>query len=110
MPKRKLKFPATLESVLRFILPKKRPEDRMKIYREFVRGSLLGERGRMPTDDEVVACIEVIRKDGFQSMNHVELVAEFMLNWLPRYEAHNRRKRAKAGAAGRWPKKPQCPN
>ena len=105
MPPRPLKFPATLASALRFMLPQKRPEDRMKIYREFIRASLWTEKGRAPTDEEVASVINLVTEEKFQSLNHVQHIAEFLERFVPSYESSNRRKRARAGAAKRWPKK-----
>jgi len=105
MPPRPLKFPAKLSSVLRFLLPKKRPEDRMKIYREFVRGSLLLSKGIKPTDDEVAASINAIAEKKFQSIDQVNMLGAFLLRFAADYEAYNRKKRARAGALKRWGKK-----
>ncbi|MGO9245825.1 MAG: hypothetical protein ACLPT4_10385 [Verrucomicrobiia bacterium] len=76
----------------------------MKIYREFVRASLRDRWGIVPTDDEVIACVNANAAKSFQR-NQVENLAPFMAMFLKNYEAYNRKKRAQAGAAKRWPKK-----
>jgi isopentenyldiphosphate isomerase len=76
----------------------------MKIYREFVRGSLLVSKGRAPTDDEVADCMNSNAEKKFQSYQ-VENLAPWMELFLKNYEAYNRKKRAQAGAAKRWKKK-----
>lgn len=71
-------FPVSLDDLLKLALPKKRPEDRMKAYREFVRAALLSERrfqsngqlapvGKIsaPTDDDCVKVIDQDRASGF---------------------------------------------
>ncbi|MGD0650266.1 MAG: hypothetical protein ABSA97_03850 [Verrucomicrobiia bacterium] len=77
----------------------------MKIYREFVRGSLWISKGIAPTDDEVADCINNITEKKFQRAHQVENLAPFMKLFLQDYEAYNRKKRAQAGAAKRWRKK-----
>lgn len=106
MPPRPIKtFPAPLPRVLRFLLPNKRPEDRMKIYREFVRGSLYGNKGVPPTDDEVTEAINEVASEGIKTKEHVERLADWIHNvFLPWYTAKNLKKRAKAGAEARWEK------
>jgi len=86
-------------------MPQKRPEDRMKIYREFVRANFQYQRGIPPTDDEVATCLDDTKAGLFKSMDYVKTMGEFLLRWLPHYEASNRKKRAQAGAAKRWGKK-----
>jgi hypothetical protein len=76
----------------------------MKIYREFVRGSLAASKGIMPTDDEVAACVSENATMEFQP-HQVTILAPWMERFVKDYEAFNRKKRAKAGAAKRWKKK-----
>ena len=101
----KTKFPMHLDTWLRLALPKKRPEDRMKILREWRRFSLEKKLNREPTDqelkDEVKQWQEHEFFDSHNSYNLMYSIREF----LPIFHKENLSKRAKAMAAGRWTKK-----
>ena len=96
-------FPASLEEVLKILMPKKRPEDRMKCYREYLfdtierRNVVTGIKSEIPADQEVAKWIAENKKDGFIYAAYDYLAEEFH-KWLPKYEAKNRRIKAKAGA------------
>jgi len=101
-------FPAPFEEVLKLLMIKKRQEDRMKCYRDYVRHHIetrkivTGGRGEDPNlsvEDETENWIKTDMKDGFKKQHYL-FVAESFLDWLPKYEAENRRNRARAGAVG----------
>jgi hypothetical protein len=104
LPKPKT-FPASFEESLKFLMPKKkRPEDRMKCYRDYLlntierRNVVTGTMSELSTDQEISQWIESNKKDGFK-YEEFDYFSEQFQKWLPKYEAENRRRRATAGAA-----------
>jgi hypothetical protein len=100
-------FPVSLDEALRLWMPKKRPEDRMKCYRDYVRHSIetrktmntgLGENSALSVEQEASNWIAADKSSGFKRVPY-GLISEQVRRWLPKYEADNRRKRAQAGAA-----------
>jgi len=102
---RKIKFPVELDEFLRLVLLKKRPENRLKIYREHLRTDLAQDGNTVihRTENEVIALIKEKRIRKFNEQQY-ECAAEMLLNFLPRHEAENRKKRAQVAAAKRWSK------
>jgi hypothetical protein len=104
-PANKIKFPVkNLEKVLCLVMPKKRPEDRMKFLRRLMHDNLWVKCGRKPTDEEVAVDMALIRAKQFDQRTFA-FYRGWILEYLPRIEADNLRNRAKAGAAARWKKK-----
>ncbi|HTA95932.1 MAG TPA: hypothetical protein VK769_07390 [Verrucomicrobiae bacterium] len=115
MPK---KYPVGLDDFLKFALPKKRPENRMKLYRESIRVSIRHSRcfqpsGNVipfesipiPTDDEVAATIAHHRATGFDEFQYRHCVGALQ-NFAAWDEKQNLKKRAQSGAAGKWKENP----
>jgi len=113
-PPKAKKYPATLDEFLRIVMPKKRPEDRMKAFREYIRASMRlnrcyqpSESGlpyesvAIPTDNEVAENIQKLRERQFSEQQFAD-TAQFVLRFIPHYEREIRSKRAKSGAAGKW--------
>ena len=102
---KKIKFPIELDEFLRLVLPQKRLEDRIKIYREHLRTGLTPDGNAVihRSDDEVSALIQMKRARKFNEEQY-ECAAEMLRNFLPQYEAENRKKRAQIAAAKRWSK------
>jgi hypothetical protein len=99
-------FPASFDESLRLWMPKKRLEDREKCYRDYVTSKIelrkistdgMGENPDISTEQEAVSWISAERKSGFKRMTF-EFISEQFREWLPKYEADNRSKRARAGA------------
>ena len=89
-------FPATMDVFLRFMLPNKRPEDRAKFHREYVRQMF---RDRVPTDGDIAECMAREKKEEITAYMY-DMRADDFRRWMKEYEAANRRKRAQAGAVG----------
>ena len=89
------KFPASHDDFLKCMMPKKRPEDKAKCYREYVRQTFRD----MPATEESVAQIITRDKQREISEGVFDLHAADFQRWLKEYEAANRRRRAQAGAA-----------
>jgi hypothetical protein len=102
---RKFQFPIALDDWLRGVLPKKRPEDRMKIFREWRRNILTANLKRPPTDQELETEIALIRETKFERGNRIYDWAYCLKDFVPVIAAENRRKRAQVAAAKRWAKK-----
>jgi hypothetical protein len=94
-----------LQTVLRWILTKKRPEDRMKIFREWARVNLAVKLGRKPSEEEFDADLDLWCKKQFNSAVEVLFLSDFIKDFVPRFSAQNRIDRAKKAAAKRWTKK-----
>ena len=102
---RNIQFPIGLEEWLRRVLPKKRPEDRMKIFREWRRNNLTAVLKRPPTDQELVGEIALIRETKFEQGNRIHEWAYCLKDFLPVFHKENRRKKAQTAATKRWSKK-----
>src|SRR5579859_2924206 len=100
---RKIKLPVNLETFLRIVLPRKRPEDRMKIFREYAKMNLWTRTGREPSAEEASSDFEEWCKKEFYS--GFDWLADNLKEFVPRYSAENRKKRAKIAASRRWSKK-----
>jgi hypothetical protein len=101
----KTKFPIGLDEWLRRLLPKKRPEDRMKIFREWRRVNLRAKFKREPTDQEVEEEIKSIRERKFGPSNYVFGFGDSLMDFVPVFHKENRRKKAQTAANKRWSKK-----
>ena len=102
---RKIKFPIGLDEWLCRILPKKRPEDRMKIFREWRRVNLRAKFKREPTDQELEEEIKLIREQKFGPGNYTFGYADSLSDFVPEFHKQNRIKRAQNAATERWSKK-----
>ncbi|MBI5773294.1 MAG: hypothetical protein HZA89_06070 [Verrucomicrobia bacterium] len=113
------KYPVSLDEFLRLAMPdKKRPEDRMKYYREWLRGCIRTSKYLeaspmrdkeydsvpIPSDEEVAAVIAKDIQSGFNEAAYANAYG-FFTKWIPKYAAENRRERASAGAKGKLKKK-----
>lgn len=101
---KKLTFPIGHVEMLRLILPKKRPEDRMKIFREWSRANLVSKTGRLPTDKEAQAEFEGWCKHQWKDIYAVHDMADFLKAFVPHFLALNRKERAKTAAKESWSK------
>jgi hypothetical protein len=105
MPRpKKATFPVSLETVLRVTLPRKRPEDRMKIFREWARSNLRVKLWREPSDDEFHADFELWCRKPFTNLMHIDMAASQLKAFAPLFSAQNRKKRAQVAAAKTWSK------
>ncbi len=116
-PKPKI-YPVSFEEFLRLSLPKKRPEDRMKIYRESIRVSMRHGKCFHPsgnvlpiekipetTDEEIAAVISHHKATGFDEIQY-QYCLEALRNFAEWSGKENRKKRAKSGADGKWNEAP----
>jgi len=101
----KIKRPVELEVALRHILLKKRPEDRMKIFREWRRTIMWGELKREPTSEEMEAQIKLFRGPDFDAANLHPFFWDGLKDFVPVFHQENRSKKAKIAAQKRWSKK-----
>jgi hypothetical protein len=107
------KFPVPFDEFVRLVMPKRRPEDRDKLYREFLREHTRAanfqtkytntdkkyEETPIPTDDEIAFLLSKDKKDGFIEFWFYNAFTMFQ-KWLPKYEAETRSKKALLGAEG----------
>jgi len=109
------KFPAPFDECLRIWMPGKRLEDREKCYRDYVMDKINGRKicsggeGENPDvsiEEEAASWISNERQSGFKR-GIFQFLSEQFQTWLPKYEAENRRKRARAGAEGLKKKRKQ---
>ena len=94
-----------LDDCLRRMLPKKRPELRMKIFREWRRVNLRATFNREPTDQEIKKEIKVFRERKFNDPNFIFHFAESFKDFVPDFHKDNRVKKAQKAAKQRWSKK-----
>ena len=106
---KKSEFPINLETVLRVALPRKRLEDRMKIFREWARVNLWVKLGRQPTDEEFHTDLEQWCQKQFNNIMQIDILAMHLMEFVPRFSAENRKKRAQIAAQKRWSKKNKKP-
>jgi len=118
LPKKPAKFPLDFESFLRHIMRRKRPEDRMRLFRQYLRDSMrfhqyMTSDGRLvkpyeetpqPDENEVEQAIIGYRQRGIEEGFYGTLTG-FFLRWLADHESKVRKARAKAGAAAKWQQK-----
>jgi hypothetical protein len=97
-------FPIGFEEFLRYALPKKRPEDRLKFYRLFVRDYLHRPATIKASESEIEAEITKNRQNKFDE-NTAYHFRMWMNMSLSEWEKENRHNRAKLMAAGRWKKR-----
>ena len=102
---RKLKFPIVFNEWLRAALNKKRPEDRMKIFREWRRGQLLGKLGRKPTEQELFDDIKIWQEKEFNGGNFDYVLMDNLRYFAPFYYREARSEKARRNANKRWLKK-----
>ena len=93
-----------LDKFLRRALPKKRHEDRGRIYHWFVRESLAGRLSRQPTDAEFAAEMALMRKKEFSDEEFNFLAPRVRLA-AAMFKTRNFSKRGKVAALKRWSKK-----
>ena len=101
---RKVQFPIGLEEFLRVILRDNRPEDRMKIFREFIRYDLRRKIRQEPTDSEVE---DQLRRWQNAEIHGFDLpfIDNLRFDFLPVYRKENRSRRAQTAANKRWENK-----
>jgi hypothetical protein len=99
----KIKSPMGLDEWLRRVLREKRPEDRMKIFREWRRVYLRAKLKQEPTEPEVEAEIRLIQEQ--DALTYPFGFADLLSDFVPVYHQENRRKKAQIAAAKRWSKK-----
>jgi len=107
---RKPQYPITLEQALRLLLPKKRPEDRMRIFREWARVNLATKLWKQPTEEEFDAEWNLWCSKPFDRSEQLDSISGFLKNFIPQFAAVNRKKRAKTAADKRWAKKNTKPS
>lgn len=113
-PPKPEKYPVSFEDFLKYVFPHKRPEDRMKIYREFKRYELRYQGQFLPTgeiipvekvpepsDDEVAKAIEERRMVGYNGEHNFNRAFRALKRFYEGYSAELRQERAKKGAAAR---------
>ena len=87
-------FPVSFEVFLRFMMPKKRTEDRAKLHREYVR-QCFGDK--VPTETELAEFLSQ-QKQWQVTQRNYDVMANDFRRFMADYESENRRKRAQAGA------------
>ena len=92
----KIKSPMSLDEWLRRVLRKKRPEDRMKIFREWRRLNLKKE----PTDEQIEEEIKLFREH--DALNYPFGLADSLSDFVAVYHQANRLKKAQRAATVRW--------
>lgn len=108
------KFPLGFDELLRWLMRKKRPEDRMRLIRGYLRDTMRTERymtkyfgSGQPvpetTDEETAALLSDWKSKLFDEYQ-CAMIADFFRRWLAQHETQIRQKRAKAAAAERWKK------
>ena len=93
----------SLEEWLRRLLREKRPEDRMKIFREWRRLYLQEKLKREPAPQEVEDEIKLWREH--DALKYPFGFADLLADFIPEFHKQNRIKRAKTAANKRWSKK-----
>lgn len=103
---KKLKWPVRLEVLLRIYLRNKRPEDRWKIFREWLKWDFKKKFGKEPTDDELQAQMADWQKGQFyHSQNVINAMDSLNYDFLPVFRQSNRERRASIAAKKRWEKR-----
>lgn len=106
-------FPVSFDDFLRLAMPKKRPEDRYRLFKEWTRTQIrftnymekervIGKKYEdtpIPSDGEIAPIIERDKSEGFPEFWFHNAYAT-ITKWLSDKEAENRLIRAKAGAEG----------
>jgi len=99
------------------MLPQKRPEDRMRFFREFVIANLRTRNGVKyvdgkptdkfvePTDQDISESLTLWKSREWESIQADHFIESFFAPWFHRYTRQLRKKRAESAAAGRWCKK-----
>src|SRR5260370_37781670 len=98
-------YPIGLKTMLLWALPKKRPEERMKIFREFIRRNEWVRLGRQPTDNEFEWAWASVG-DQFSEVGAALYIGELRI-FAPKLGIERRRIRAQKAAAKRWERKKQ---
>jgi len=75
----------------------------MKIFREFAKMNLWVRMGREPTDEESSQDLEKWCKKEFYS--GIDWLSDSLKEFVPKFSAENRKKRAQIAASKRWSKK-----
>jgi hypothetical protein len=85
-------LPVSFDVFLRFMMPKKRPEDRAKFHREYARQCL-----KNPTEAELAEFLSKQKQWQITQWNY-DITANDFRRFMADYGSDNRRKRARAGA------------
>jgi hypothetical protein len=113
------KFPVFVDEFLLLTLPEKRPEDRMKLFRDLIRlnirvgkqysgqgGSVIPfERIPETTDSELTQTIDRLRQRGYDE-DGFKFAFQSLRQFADFQAKKNRQKRSKAGADAKWKKQP----
>jgi len=102
---RKSIYPIGFYEWLRIALHEKRPENRMKIFREWRRGQLQGKLGRAPTDDEIFEEIKKWQETEFYDSTMIYVWMDSLRCFAPYFHRTNRSEKARKNAQKRWSKK-----
>ena len=102
---KKIERPIGLEVALRMVLGKKRPEDRMKIFREWRRTILRAKLKREPTEEEVETELKLFREPDFDAANRPFPFWDSLKDFVPVFHQNNRTKKAQHAAITKWSKK-----
>ena len=98
----KIKHPVGLDEFLRRLFPKKRPELRQKIFREWRRTILTAEYKRAATDQEVDAELKLFREGKLSAAFYKFGFADSLNDYVPVYLQEIRVKKASNAATARW--------
>jgi len=98
----KIKSNMSLDEWLRRVLREKRPENRMKIFREWRRLYLRTKLKREPAEQEVEDEIKWVREH--DALSYPFGFADSLREFVSVYHQENRRKRAQSAAVARWAK------
>lgn len=100
---RKIQWPIKVEELLRIHLREKRPEDRWKIFKEWLRWRFGKQFGRDPSAEELNGEIEKWRSaDIFDSNGIHNSMYVLRHDFMPEYYRENRINKARLAAKQRW--------
>jgi hypothetical protein len=100
---KKIQWPIGFEEMLLFAFAKKRPEDRLKFYRLFLRDYLHPGTTIQASPEEIETALLADRRKKF-SENWAFHIRMWSNGSFEKWKRENYQKRAKAMAAGRWSK------
>jgi hypothetical protein len=101
---KKIQWPINFEEMLRYAFGKKRPEDRLKIFRLFLRDFLHPQSTAPATPEAIEAALLENQKKQFDEnwAHHIRLWSEMSFE---KWKKENFKLRDKKRAQKRWPKK-----
>jgi hypothetical protein len=118
-PKRKkpFRFPISFDELLRYLMPRKRPEDRMRFFRAFVVANIktdvwvcsgMWKQGKEfedtpePSDQRISIALNDWKSRTYEEKRAEQLLYDFFGSWFAKHTRGLRHRRALAAAAGRW--------